>query len=80
MVESTAPIDFRKHDIAVHVRKPINEVNQGEDSPVFAKGPFMFSNEHVVNDDANAIVRDLDGRIATSEPRRYGVSVRLIDD
>jgi hypothetical protein len=36
---------------------------------MFAKGSFMFSDEHAVNDNANAIVKPFDDRVAPSEPR-----------
>jgi hypothetical protein len=35
---------------------------------LFAKGSFMFSDEYAVNDDANAIVKTFDDRVAPSEP------------
>jgi hypothetical protein len=68
MVEATAPKDFRKHDAMVLERKPIDEVNQIEDSLVFAKGSLMFGNECRVNDDANAVAKDFDDRIAMGKP------------
>jgi hypothetical protein len=66
VVEASVTKDFGTHNRTVLECEQVDKMKRVQNRFVFAKDALWFGDKHAVNDNANAIVKDLDDRIAMS--------------
>jgi hypothetical protein len=67
VVEASVTKDFGTHNRTVLECEQVDKMKRVQNRFVFAKDALWFGDKHAVNDNANAIVKDLDDRIAMCE-------------